>query len=137
LQGTTGEPNQVYAATVTIHAALTGAVVVYVIVGEVINWSDPEFDGYVFSGDEGMMWVLRCLFVVVGLVQALLGVVLGRIAHREMLQQEHVEAITVAARLQARHISRAASLEAIAVFGVILYILGGERADLYGFARCP
>jgi hypothetical protein len=133
LQQTTIEPNQVYTKTVTMHAAFTGAVVIYVMVGEVIKWSDPEFDGYVFSGGDDTMWFLRGLFVVVGSLQALLGLVLRRMVAREMLQEEHVDASKVASRLQADQISRDASSEAVAIFGLILYLLGGQRADLYGF----
>jgi len=55
---------------------------------------------------------------------------LQRVSRRN---QREPDAPTAAAALQASHIARIASLESIATFGLVLYFLGGERVDLYGF----
>jgi len=135
-------PEQVFKAVVVLHLAFTGAVIVYIIVGEVMDWSDPEFDGYILTNDDGgTKLLLRIVFGVMAFIQFVLaftwlsgsGYVERALQSISKRANREPDGSSAAAALQTRHIHRVATLESIAVSGLILYILGGERIDLYGF----
>jgi len=44
-------PSQAFQNTLIIHLAFTGSIVIYLIVGETIRWSDPEFVGRGYGPD--------------------------------------------------------------------------------------
>lgn len=136
------EPEQIFQTVIVLHLSFMGAVIMYIIVGEVMDWSDPEFDGYILTNDDGgTKLLLRILFgIVAGISYVLaftwlrgLGYLERTIQSVSKRRQREPDAGTAAAALQTRHIARIASLESIATFGIILYVLGGERIDLYGF----
>lgn len=133
-------PSQVFNATSVVHIAFLIAVVIYVVVGEVISATNPEFEGYLEPGFD-MEPLLRLLFIGISVVQALLAVTWFRgnrlvetaIENSRKTLNQEPDAAVVAGGLQSAHILRLAMFESIAVYGLTLFLMGGERLDLYGF----
>jgi hypothetical protein len=135
------EPEQVFRSVVTLHLAFVFAAITYVVVGEVINWSDVEFEGYVFSHDSGTKMVLRLVFLLIAVLDGILVFgVFGRDSYLEKLMLSRAKKLAsepdsadLVGALQQRQLSHDAWASMVACFGIILYVLGGERIDLYGF----
>jgi len=131
-------PDQAFRSLPIIHGAFLASAVMYVIVGEVNAWALEPFDGH--GGDslqDKELWLRLGLLALTGLQFALtFSVFAGDEAVDRTLRnmkQATSDAMSVAQALTTLHILRVALLELPAIFGFALFLLGGERLDLYLF----
>jgi membrane protein implicated in regulation of membrane protease activity len=104
----------------------------YAIVLGLIAVQRAPFSGFAPSLPMGL---LRVVFAVAALVDlVLLRVVTRQLISARPTVQPFRGASLVGQRLFTLSIVRLAICEAIAVFGVVLFLLGGRWADFYGFA---
>jgi hypothetical protein len=131
-----GTAGSVFQTVVVLHFAYTGALFCYFIVGEVMKATVfPPEPAFVNLGSP-TIWVLRGIFAATGAI----GLVLSYTAFtdastvpRVLKRKTEVDDGTIAAALQTAHILRLAYVEAIAIYGLLLFMLDGHRYDLYGF----
>ena len=115
-----------------IGVALVVSIVVYVFVLHVIAARQAPFIGFAPSLD---LRLLRVVFALVALVDlAMLRFVTSSVLEAARSATTAVGGASVAARLLTLSIARLAICEAIAVLGVVLFLLGGRWADFTGFA---
>jgi hypothetical protein len=98
---------------------LIAAIFVYTLVVELLKYQLAPFEGFVPELD--ILGTLRLIFALVGLVD--LGFVLVLLMRPGLVQS--VGTAFVLAYV---------SLEAIAIYGLVLFLLGGSRLDFYQFA---
>ena len=115
-----------------------GAVVMYMIVGEVMRWSDLLFadNGY------GPEWIhdhqtwVRLGGLAFAAVNALPTFLVYRrdwYLDRMIAQSKKEPATAICDALTTTQILKVALMESVGVIGLVLYVLGGERIDLYLF----
>ena len=115
-----------------IGVALVSSIVVYVFVLRVIAARHAPFIGFAPALD---LRLLRVVFALVALVDlAMLRFVTSSVLEAARSATTAVGGASVAARLLTLSIARLAICEAIAVLGVVLFLLGGRWADFSGFA---
>ena len=133
----TGTAGSVFQTVVVLHFAYTATPFCYFIVGEIMRAMvfPPEPGGFVNLGSP-TIWVLRGIFAATGAI----GLVLSYTAFtdaatvpRVLKRKTEVDDGTIAAALQTAHILRLAYVEAIAIYGLMLFVFDGHRYDLYGF----
>ena len=114
-----------------IGGALVSSLVVFVYVLRVIAAKHAPFIGFAPSLDLRLLRVIFALIAVVDLVML-------RFVTSSVLGAARSAATaggaSVAARLMTLSIVRLAICEAIAILGVVLFLLGGRWADFTGFA---
>ena len=131
-------PSQAFQNTLIIHLAFTGSVVIYLIVGETMRWSDPEFAGRGYGPDwfgDNLTWLrLGVLaFAAINAAPLLLIYNRDRFLDKAVARSEKDPIIALSGALLATHVLKVAIVGSIAVFGLLLYVLGSERLDLYLF----
>jgi len=57
----------------------------------------------------------------------------GRFVRSAISKSDEVSDITICGALQTAFIQRLAFTESVAIYGLVLYLMNGERLDLYGF----
>jgi hypothetical protein len=102
-----------------IHLALTGAIVIYALIAEICENQLAPFEG--FLPQAGVLDILRICFVFIGLAGLSVAFIL--------LQRPHLVGSAGGAFVIAY-----ASLDALATFGLVLFLMGGRRLDYYTFA---
>jgi hypothetical protein len=102
-----------------VHLALTAAIFVYALVVELCESQLAPFDGFVPGMD--FLSVLRVILALVALAD--LGVAFLFLWRPYLLR-------TVGAAFMLAY----ASLESLAIYGLVLFLLGGHRLDFYLFA---
>ena len=103
----------------TIHLALIASIFADALIVEIIQSQLAPFTG--FMPGFNALDILRLIFAMTGLVNLTLAFV--------FLQQPHL-----ARSVGAAFVLAYASIEAIAVYGLVLFLLGGNRFDFYRFA---
>ncbi len=131
-------PSQAFQNTLIIHLAFTGSIVIYLIVGETIRWSDPEFVGRGYGPEwfgDNLTWLrLGVLaFSAVNVAPLLLIYNRDRFLDNTIAKSDKEPAIALSGALLATHILKVAIAGSVGVFGLLLYVLGSERLDLYLF----
>jgi hypothetical protein len=131
-------PDQAFQGTVVLSGAFAGSTVIYVVVGEIFAAIESPFEGYAELEDPGPLLLRVGLLALAAVVFA---VVLTALRGEGILSQltgssrgEAVTAASLAGALQTQHILRIAMVESIAVGGLLLFLLAGNRLDLYLFA---
>ncbi|HEY3101449.1 MAG TPA: hypothetical protein VGL14_21185 [Methylomirabilota bacterium] len=115
-----------------IGGALVSSIVVYVFVLRVVATQHAPFIGFAPSLDLRLLRVVFALVAVVDL--AMLRFVTSSVLGTTRSAPTAGGDASVAARLMTLSIVRLAICEAIAVLGVVLFLLGGRWADFSGFA---
>ncbi len=109
----------------------------YFVVGEIMRAQIDDFAGKGFVElDSTMIWTLRGTFVVLAVVNlVLIRTMFGDEAmlRRALAKREDVDDAAVVGVLVTAGILRLAFIEAIAIYGLVLYEMNAERYDLYGF----
>ncbi len=127
---------QVFQATRILHLSFVAASLMYVLVGEMIRLLVEDFSGGGFIGLGDEIWLARA-----GIIAYALAFTFGsrlisddsRIA--AMVRQEgKADDVVIAQGLQTALILRLAFTEPIAIYGFMLYVMDGNRLDLYLFA---
>jgi hypothetical protein len=129
-------PEQVFQTNRVLHMTFVAAVFVYIAVAEIIRWGDSEFaerGGFVALGDE--IWLVRGILVVVSGIQLVLTHTLygDAFVRNTIRRSKDVTDETVIVSLQSTFIVRLALAESVAIYGLVLYMMNGERLDLYAF----
>ncbi len=128
-------PAKLFHQIVILHAFFTSSVLLYVIVGELIAWGQSPFDG--FASDSGPSpWVLRIIFLGMSAFEVLIVLVLFRTNRFITAKLTGYVEITTPIVLEAimnRPLSTAAPIASIGVYGLVLFLYGGDRLDLYTF----
>ena len=130
-------PSQAFQNTLTIHLAFAGSIVIYVIVGETIRWGNPEFVGRGYGPEwfgDNLMW-LRLGALAYSAVNVALFLIYNRDRFIDNMvgKSDKEPAIALSGALVTNHILKVAITGSVAVFGLLLYMLGSERLDLYLF----
>jgi hypothetical protein len=102
-----------------IHLAITATIFVYVLVVELCESQLAPFDG--FLPEIGILSALRIGLAVIGLIN--LAFVFFLLSGASLLSS-----------VRGTFVIAYASLDALAVFGLVLFLIGGQRLDFYGFA---
>src|SRR5438552_5634512 len=115
-----------------IGGALVSSIVVYVYVLRVVAAHHAPFIGFAPSLDLRLLRVIFALVAVVDL--AMLRVLTSSVLGTARPAPTAGGGASVAARLTTLSIVRLAICEAVAILGVLLFLLGGRWADFSGFA---
>ena len=121
-----------------VHAAFVASVVVYMLCGEVTNWSFAPFEGFGGSWiQSNELWIrisLMC-FAVVNVIPVLAFYIRHTYPDKVVQRQRGrtVDAEVVARALHQVQMLRIAPIAAAASMGLMLFVFGGERIDLYLF----
>lgn len=113
------------------------AVLLYFVTGEIISARVEDFkSGGLVDPDSGMLWVIRLILIaesVVSLVilQAMFST--DQMMARLVAKSSEVTDELLTQALSTRQILSLAFIEAIAIYGLALFIMNGHRYDLYGF----
>lgn len=126
----------VFQTVSVLQVAYIAAIFCYFVVGEVMKATVfPPEPAFVNLGSP-TIWVLRGIFGTFSVIGLTLSYTLNtdaRMVPRILKRKTEVDDGVVAAALQTAHILRLAQIEAIAIYGLVLFILDGHRYDLYGF----
>ena len=130
--------SQAFQSTLTVHLAFVASIVVYVFVGEVMRWSDPEFAGRGYGpgwGGAHLIWLRLAVLAVTAINAAPLLLIYSRDRYREKIVEKSVKEPTIASSsvLAANHLVKLATATSVGVLGLLLYVLASERLDLYLF----
>jgi F0F1-type ATP synthase membrane subunit c/vacuolar-type H+-ATPase subunit K len=114
-----------------IGAALVLALVVYAVVVEIFTRRSPPFRGFAPDAQVGMMRLLLMITTIGNLI-------VGRVLRRQF-DQARARAVSpgatgVGQRRFTQSVVELALAEAIAVQGLVLFMVGGQPMDFYGFA---
>lgn len=116
-----------------MYLVFAGAVALYVLAGEVINGSDPDFRGKGFVDIGAGIWFARGIFALFALQHLVVQRFLikeNRIVAKVMeLEPKRADAALVRALISVE-LLRAAGVNAIGIYGLILFFLGGNQFDL-------
>lgn len=121
-----------------MHAAFVASVVVYMLCGEVTNWSFAPFEGFGGSWiQSNEVWIrisLMCI-AVVSVIPVFAFYVRDTYPDKVVQRQRGrtVDAEVVAWALHHVQMLRIAPIAAAASMGFALFVFGGERIDLYLF----
>ncbi len=128
---------EIYNQTRTVHLAFLMSTVVYVILGFVIN----NFIMGTMSGFVGLPFSIYLVLIIVfllvsGLIIYLLLVELPRrnSAQNILARKDVSSPLELGQALQATHMMRIALTQAIAIFGLVLFLLNGNLYHLLVFA---
>ncbi len=128
---------EIYSQTRSMHLAFLMSTVVYVIMGFVIK-------NFVMGTEPGFVGLSASTYLMLGLIFLLASVVIGylllvdlprRNSPQNILARKDVSSpLELGPALQAAHILRVALAEALAVFGLVLFLLNGNPYHLLVFA---
>lgn len=131
-----GTAGSVFQTVVVLHSAYTAAIFCYFIVGEIIKaMVFPPEPAFVSLGSP-TIWVLRGIFAgvsAIGLALSYTAFTDAATVPRVLKRKTEIDDGTIAAALQTAHILRLAYVEAVGIYGLLLFMLDGHRYDLYGF----
>lgn len=132
-------PDEAFRNVALIHASFLVAAVIYVVVGEVNAWANEPFDGLGGASlQDQELWLRLGLltFTAVNFVLAFLVYASEATVDRfvRSIKQEIPDTMRVAHGLTTTHILRIAGLQSPAILGLLLFLFGGERLDLYLFS---
>jgi hypothetical protein len=110
----------------------------YVLVGEVMRWSDPEFAGRGYGPDwisDNLTWVRLGVLAFTAVNVAPLLLIYGRDRFRDKIvaKSDKEPVVALCGSLMTSHIGKLASIVSAGVFGLTLYVLAADRLDLYLF----
>jgi hypothetical protein len=130
--------SQAFQSTLTVHLAFTASILIYVLCGETIRWSDPEFVGRGYGPDwigNNLMWLRLGVLAFTAVNAAPLLLIYSRdwYLDRKVATSKRGPAIALSGALMTNHITKLATATSVGVFGLMLYVLASERLDLYLF----
>jgi hypothetical protein len=102
-----------------IHLAITASILVYAIIVEILESGLVSFERLL--PDDGVLGILRICLVVVGLADVAITFI--------VLWRPHL-----VGSAGATFVIAYAGLDALAIFGLVLFLLSGRRLDYYMFA---
>jgi len=107
-------------------------------VGEVTRWSDPEFAGGGYGPDwigDNLVWLRLTVLAFTAVNAAPLFLIYNRDWYRDkkVATSKRRPAIALSGALMTNHITQLATATPVGVIGLMLYVLAGERLDLYLF----
>jgi hypothetical protein len=114
-----------YLTSTIVNSAIIASLVVYVVVAEMIKAQYEPFEGFVKGFD---LPPLRYALYVLALVQLMVMIKIRGILLRKISFDGPEEAIS---RLSRTSLITSALCEAPAIFGLVLYLLGGLSRDFY------
>ncbi len=131
-------PSQAFQSTLTVHLAFTASVLIYVLCGETIRWSDPEFVGRGYGPDwigDNLTWLRLALLAFAAVNAAPSILIYNRDRYRDKIvaKSDKEPMMALSGALVTGHITRIANVVTVAIFGLVLYIMASERFDLYLF----
>jgi len=126
------DPQQALRTVTVIAAAITAALLAYALVVEALPIVEPGFSG-LLAGSQSSIDVLRYGLGGLTLGIAFLVPLLRRRLTSHAPSRESGERPPAQSLLAATVISLALA-ESPAIFGLVLFLLGGDRWDFYGFA---
>ena len=116
-----------------IGAMLVLALLTYALVVEMIRTQRAPFTGFAPAVPLGLLRLLLAAMAVLGLV--VVNIVRSKIiAGRVTGASPVVGRPPLVQRLLTASLVTLATCQAIAIYGLVLFLLGGQRADFYGFA---
>ncbi|RLC62402.1 MAG: hypothetical protein DRI48_09605 [Chloroflexi bacterium] len=104
-----------------LHVVLTGSILLYALVVELCAGQFAPFEGFAPEINANLMSLLRVVFVITGLAGLTLAAIL--------LWRVHAVSSVAGAFAIAY-----AALDTVASYGLVLFLLGGQRLDFYNFA---
>lgn len=114
-----------------VGASLVLAVVIYAVVVETFARGSRPFRGLAPDAPVGIMRLILALSAVANLI---VGRVLRQKLTEAALRRGSPGASTVGQRMFVQSLLEMALTEAIAIYGLVLFLLGGQPLDFYGFA---
>jgi len=131
-------PSQAFQNTLTVHLAFTASILIYVLVGEVMRWSDPEFAGGGYGPDwigDNLVWLRLAVLAFTAVNAAPLFLIYNRDWYRDkkVAASKYEPAIALSGALMASHITKVATATSVGILGLLLYVMASERLDLYLF----
>jgi uncharacterized integral membrane protein len=110
-----------------IGGALVLAIGTYAFVVEMLRTNQAPFLGF---SPRAPLGLLRLVFAIVTVVI----LVVVNVVRKQMVAGPAAGRAPLPQRLLTASIVALAMCEAIAIYGLVLFLLGGQRADFYGFA---
>src|SRR3989304_363075 len=131
-------PSQAFQSTLIVHLAFTASILIYVLCGETIRWSDPEFVGRGYGPDwigDNLAWVRLGVLAYAAANAAPLHLIYNRDWYRDKIiaKSDKEPVIALSGALMTSHITKVATVVSVGVIGLVLYVLTSERLDLYVF----
>jgi hypothetical protein len=131
-------PSQAFQTTLTVHLAFVASIVIYVLVGEVMRWSNREFAGGGYGPDwigDNLTWLRLGVLAYAAANAAPLLLIYNRDWYRDKIiaKSDKEPVIALSGALMTSHIAKVATVVSVAVIGLVLYVLTSERLDLYLF----
>jgi len=131
-------PSQAFQSTLIVHLAFTASILIYVLCGETIRWSDPEFVGRGYGPDwigDNLAWLRLGVLAYAAANAAPLLLIYNRDWHRDKIiaKSDKEPVIALSGALMTSHITKVATVVSVGVIGLVLYVLTSERLDLYVF----
>lgn len=129
-------PSEAFLSLRITHFSFLSSMVTYVVVGEVMRVFVDDFvpGGFIDLGDAEWPARLALLaWAVVAFILVRTTLSDERALDRTLDKSPQVDDMLMAQTLHTGHIVRLALIESIAVIGLILYMMGANRLDLYLF----
>ncbi len=128
---------EIYSQTRTVHLAFLMSTVVYVILGFVIK-------NFVMGTESGLVGLPALTYLMLRLIFLLVSVVIAYLLLFELPRRNSVQKILarkdvsspleLGQALQAAHMMQVSLAQAIAIFGLLLFLLNGNLFHLFVFA---
>ena len=126
-------PQAAFQATSIIHYNFMGAVVLYIVVGEIMRVIVDDFAGKGFNDFSGTLaYSLRAIVLLFAIAATVIARTIfsdEAMLARQLTASHEVDDMDIAGALQTAHIVRLAFIEAIAVLGLVIYMNSGDRID--------